>query len=150
MIRSLMIWVVLNTGALMGMVPEELQQKINALRLQDQRISVLDKAHCALVTGIRNNVREVFVALRYLAPDGQLRWTNLAPVPCQPENDTFGLFAHGAKIVTIQSSRDSNHTNAIGHQIHFNPNDTTITVNQVETPRSALADPDTVATTITY
>lgn len=142
--RILVMYVLFNTCVLVGMIPTELQEKINALNLQDVQISYQAEAHCAAVIGLQQEEKKAFFAFHYSVSDTQSRWTNLTPIPFNQENDVLGLFCQGNKVLTIQSSSALNHTNAIGYQISFNSETAGITMHLVDTSRFIMGSADAI------
>lgn len=141
--RNFIAYLLLNVGMVFGMVPCEIEQKIETLNLRDIQVSYMAKApYCVAVIGVENNEKKAFVALRYLIDDVHTQWTNFTAIPFNQENDTFALVCQGDKILTIQSSSAHNGENAIGYQIFFDPVNERITMQRVETARffTGLAD----------
>lgn len=144
MMRNLILYILLNTSVIIGMIPSDLQERIAALHLENVQVSFLEEAYCAAIIGIEAEEKKAFVALRYLALSGLMEWTHFAQVPFDQDNDVFALFCQGGKILTIQSSSEQHHTNAIGYQIYFNPLTATLTIELVDPSRFFLERPDTI------
>jgi len=134
MVRKMLVCVALSASFVMAHMPRELQLRVAELAAQGDLREISETSYkpggiCAALFGFNKIGQKVaFVALQY---DGH-KWTPFKSLPLDQQNDKFGIFSDGVKVVIIQSNSKIDHKNAVGFHVELDRRTFTVTLRPVE------------------